>query len=163
MGGVEATKKILVSMPEVKILMLTISEDEQDLFMAIRSGAQGYLLKSSSTQELLTAIRQVYNGDSPITPMMNVKLVEEYTSLLNATNYKAKKREEFEALTNREKDVLHLVARGMSNKEIDNELSISLLTVKAHLSSILDKLHMRGRVEAAAWAIHHSMLREGYE
>ena len=95
--------------------------------------------------------------------MMNAKLVEEYTSLLNATNYKAKKREEFEALTNREKDVLHLVARGMSNKEIDNELSISLLTVKAHLSSILDKLHMRGRVEAAAWAIHHSMLREGDE
>lgn len=163
MSGLEATRQIHASYPEIRILMLTISEGGEDLFEAIRVGARGYLLKNSSTQTLLEAIRQVYSGEAPITPAMAVKLVDEFTSLSSSLPPKSKTYQDAEMLTDRERQVLHLVARGMSNKEIGVELSISPLTVKAHLSSILDKLNLRGRVEAAAWAIRHGLMREDYE
>jgi DNA-binding NarL/FixJ family response regulator len=92
-----------------------------------------------------------------------VKLVDEFASLSSSLPPKSKIHQDVETLTDRERQVLHLVARGMSNKEIGVELSISPLTVKAHLSSILDKLNLRGRVEAAAWAIRHGLMREDYE
>jgi DNA-binding NarL/FixJ family response regulator len=162
-GGVEATKLILESYPDTKILMLTISEDEQDLFEALMSGARGYLLKNASTQELLAAIRQVHSGESPITPAMAAKLVNKFALQTSENDLRSGKSDGLDALTDREKEVLHLVARGFSNKEIGTKLSISPLTVKAHLSSILDKLHLRSRVEAAAWSIRHGMLRDRNE
>lgn len=160
MNGLEATRQIHASYPNIRILMLTISEGGDDLFEAIRAGARGYLLKNSSTQALLNAIRQVYSGEAPIAPAMAGKLMEEYASLSSTMPHRSSVYEDVEALTNREQQVLRLVARGMSNKEIGVELSISPLTVKAHLSSILEKLDLRGRVEAAAWAIRHGLLRE---
>jgi DNA-binding NarL/FixJ family response regulator len=156
MSGIEATRQIHASYPEIGILMLTISEGGEDLFEAIRAGARGYLLKNSSTQALLEAIRQVHSGESPITPAMAAKLLDEFTGLPARPDQVMV----VETLTDREQQVLRLVARGMSNKEIGVELTISPLTVKAHLSSILEKLDLRGRVEAAAWAIRHGLLRE---
>jgi DNA-binding NarL/FixJ family response regulator len=159
MGGLEASRRIRITHPDIRILMLTISEQEEDLFQAIRFGARGYILKNSSSQELLEAIRHVYQGEAPITPAMAVKLLDEFTALRSVAAQKSPDRQSADALTQREEEVLYLVARGMSNKEIGAELSISPLTVKAHLSSILEKLHLRGRVEAAAWAIRNGLLR----
>ncbi len=159
-GGLEATQRIRSAHPEIQILMLTISEKEDDLFAAIRFGARGYMLKNASTQELLEAIRQTHAGEAPITPAMAVKLMEEFAALSQATPIPVDPAPELEPLTDREQEVLRLVAHGMSNKEIGAALSISHLTVKAHLRSILDKLHLRGRVEAAAWAIRHGLLGE---
>ena len=158
MGGLEAARRIRISHPDTHILMLTISEQEDDLFTAIRIGARGYILKNSSSKELLNAICQVNEGDAPITPAMALKLMNEFASLSAMTPLKPSNHQIPDKLTQREEEVLHLVARGMSNKEIGVALSISPLTVKAHLSSILEKLHLRGRVEAAAWAIRHGLL-----
>ena len=142
--------------------MLTVSEEDQDLFTAIRAGARGYILKNSSSQELLDAIRRVDAGEAVINPSMAVKLLDEF-ALLSATapRPQTKPTPEGESLTEREQEVLKCVARGLSNKEIGEQLSISPHTVKAHLRSILDKLHLRGRVDAAAWAVRHGMLRDG--
>ena len=158
MGGLEATRRIHAAQPDTQILMLTISEQSEDLFEAIRLGARGYLLKNVSTQELLAAIRQVSSGEAPIAPRMAGKLVDAFATMPmeRPAEHLAEK---IEILTEREVDVLRLVARGLSNKEIGSLLSISPLTVKSHLRSILDKLSLRGRVEAAAWAIRHGLLR----
>ena len=158
MGGLEATRRIHAAQPDTQILMLTISEQSEDLFEAIRLGARGYLLKNVSTQELLAAIRQVSSGEAPIAPRMAGKLVDVFATMPmeRPAEHLAEK---IEILTEREVDVLRLVARGLSNKEIGSLLSISPLTVKSHLRSILDKLSLRGRVEAAAWAIRHGLLR----
>lgn len=158
MGGLEATRRIRAAQPEIQILMLTISEQSEDLFQAIRLGARGYLLKNASTQELVEAIRQVFAGEAPITPRMAGKLVEAFATM-SMGRPAGQSEEKIELITERELEVLRLVARGMSNKEIGTSLSISPLTVKSHLRSILDKLGLRGRVEAAAWAIRHGLLR----
>ncbi len=162
MGGIEATRQLHETHPEIKVLMLTISEEDQDLFAAIRAGARGYILKNSSSQELLAAIQRVQAGEAVINPSMAVKLLDEF-ALLSTANPRSKiePTPESESLTEREREVLKCVARGLSNKEIGEQLSISPHTAKAHLRSILDKLHLRGRVDAAAWAIRHGMLREG--
>jgi two-component system NarL family response regulator len=158
LSGLDAACQIHENNPQVQILMLTISEKDRDLFTAIRSGARGYLLKNASTQDLLGAIRQVCAGQSPVTPSMAAKLLDEFTTLSSNVIPGVEKRKEIEKLTDREQEVLRLVARGMSNKEIGEELGISPLTAKAHLSSILEKLRLRGRVEAAAWAIRHGLV-----
>lgn len=159
MGGLEACRQIRTSHPQAAILMLTISEQSEDLFEAIRLGARGYLLKNASTQELLEAIRQVNAGEAPINPAMAVKLMDEFAALSSGGPSQPEFDARTENLTDRELDVLRLVAQGLSNKGIGAALSISPLTVKSHLRSILDKLHLRGRVEAAAWAIRHGLLR----
>jgi DNA-binding NarL/FixJ family response regulator len=158
MGGLEAARRIHISHPDTRILMLTISEQEDDLFTAVRIGARGYILKNSTSKELLDGIRQVYEGEAPITPTMAAKLMNEFATLSTTTLQTSQDDQVSDTLTQREDEVLRLVARGLSNKEIGSELSISPLTVKAHLSSILEKLHLRGRVEAAAWAIRHGLL-----
>jgi len=117
-------------------------------------------LKNLPTQGLLEGIRQVHAGESPITPIMAAKLIDEFAVLSVAAPLKHEKNIKTELLTGRERDVMKLVARGLSNKEIGTALLISPLTVKAHLSSILDKLQLRGRVEAAAWAIRHGVLKD---
>lgn len=159
-GGIEATRQLLDTHPEIRVIMLTISEEDQDLYRAIQAGAKGYILKNSSSVELLDAIRRVHAGEAIINSKMAVKLLEEFTLLSTSIPRSKAPTSESESLTDREREVLKYVARGLSNKEIGDQLSISPHTVKAHLRSILDKLQLRGRVDAAAWAVRHGMLRD---
>jgi DNA-binding NarL/FixJ family response regulator len=155
-SGIEATRAIAEVNPSAKILMLTVSDEEDDLYDAIKAGATGYLLKEISIEEVADAIRAVVSGQSLISPSMASKLLTEFTSL-------AKKADEKQAvpsprLTERELEVLKLVAQGMSNREIAGELYISENTVKNHVRNILEKLHLHSRMEAVVYAVREKLL-----
>ncbi len=158
-SGIEATRAIAERMPAAKILMLTVSDEEEDLYDAIKAGATGYLLKEISIEEVATAIRAVVGGQSLISPSMASKLLTEFTSL-------TKRADERQAvptprLTDRELEVLKLVAEGMSNREIAVELFISENTVKNHVRNILEKLHLHSRMEAVVYAVREKLLDLG--
>ena len=155
-SGIEATRAIAEVNPTAKILMLTVSDEEDDLYDAIKAGATGYLLKEISIEEVANAIRAVVSGQSLISPSMASKLLTEFTAL-------AKKADEKQAvptprLTERELEVLKLVAQGMSNREIASELYISENTVKNHVRNILEKLHLHSRMEAVVYAVREKLL-----
>jgi two-component system NarL family response regulator len=155
-SGIEAARAIADSVPSAKILMLTVSDEEDDLYDAIKAGATGYLLKEISIEEVAHAIRSVMSGQSLITPSMASKLLTEFTNL-------AKKADERQSvptprLTERELEVLKLVAQGMSNREIAGELYISENTVKNHVRNILEKLHLHSRMEAVVYAVREKLL-----
>lgn len=154
MGGVEATRRLRRAYPRLQVLMLTVSEQEEDLFAAIRAGARGYLLKNATGAELLEAIRQVHAGGAVITPRLAVRLLDELAATRPAVPPPGPGQE---ALSEREREILQWVAKGFSNKEIGAALGLSPHTVKAHLRTILDKLHLRSRAEAAAWAAEHGL------
>jgi DNA-binding NarL/FixJ family response regulator len=155
-GGVEATRRLREMYPQVQVLMLTVSENETDLFGAVRAGARGYLLKNTGGAELIDAIQRICAGEAMIAPGMAAKLLTEF-----AASSKPERPTEGESLTDRERQVLELVSRGMSNKEIAERLALSPHTVKAHLRTILDKLHLRSRTEAAAWAVRRGINPSG--
>jgi DNA-binding NarL/FixJ family response regulator len=156
-GGVEATRKILLERPEQAICMLTVSEQESDLFAAIRAGARGYLVKTVDLDDLCASLTVLSDGGSTVTPHLAARLLDEFAKL--AQNVR-EGPSEVEKLTSREREVLELVARGSSNKEIANELVIAENTVKVHLRNILDKLHLRNRQQAAAFAVQEGLVRE---
>ncbi|MFN8484448.1 MAG: response regulator transcription factor [Anaerolineae bacterium] len=154
--GIEAARQIHLACPQTHILMLTVSENSEHLFAAIRAGARGYLLKSMGSDELMDAVRRVAAGEGIVAPNMAVKLLDEFAAL----SAESERRENGgEDLTERERAVLRFIAQGMTNKEIGAALALSPHTVKAHLHNILDKLHLRSRAEAAAWATRHSLTR----
>lgn len=162
MDGIEATRQIHAAHPQINILMLTVSENDKDLFAALRCGARGYLLKDTTSQELIEGIHRAYDGQAIINPRMTTKLLDEFNVLsqnMPARSTAQMRDDETENLTSREREVLRLVARGLSNKEIGEKLAISPHTVKTHLSNTLEKLGLHGRVEAAAWAIRHGLLK----
>jgi two-component system NarL family response regulator len=159
-GGLEATRRLRQKHPEIRVLMLTISEEDQDLFRAVRFGARGYILKNSSSRDLLEAIRRVQAGEAVITPSMAVKLLDAFAAAPPPTPQKTDEDLQVEELTERETEVLQLIARGLNNKAIGEQLSISPNTVKAHLRNILEKLQLSSRVEAATWAIRHGLAPE---
>jgi DNA-binding NarL/FixJ family response regulator len=155
-GGIEATREIKDALPHVKILMLTISDEEEDLYDAIKAGASGYLLKEISIEEVADAIRKVHAGQSLISPSMASKLLNEFAAM-------AKKDEEKQQmpaprLTEREMEVLTLVAQGLNNRDIAKELFISENTVKNHVRNILEKLHLHSRMEAVVYAVREKLL-----
>ncbi len=154
LDGIEATRRLRAHHPQSRILMLTVSEQDSALFAAIRAGARGYLLKSMSSEELIDAICRVNAGEAIIAPKMAVKLLDEFAALSSEPQTRESSGE---SLTDRERAVLQLVARGLSNKEIAAALALSPHTIKAHLRSILDKLDLRSRAEAAAWAARHNL------
>ena len=148
MGGLEATRFITSEMPDVKVVMLTVSDDEADLFEAIKSGAQGYLLKKLKSEVFFDLISGVRSGEAPISPRMASKMLAEF--LQGQTPHS--KAERKSTLSAREMEVLELVAQGKTNKDIAASLIISESTVKYHLRNILDKLHLDNRAQAAAYA-----------
>ena len=148
MGGLEATRFITSEMPDVKVVMLTVSDDEADLFEAIKSGAQGYLLKKLKSEVFFDLISGVRSGEAPISPRMASKMLAEF--LQGQTPHS--KAERKSTLSAREMEVLELVAQGKNNKDIAASLIISESTVKYHLRNILDKLHLDNRAQAAAYA-----------
>jgi DNA-binding NarL/FixJ family response regulator len=156
-SGIEATRTIREEMPATRIIMLTVSDDEDDLFEAIKAGATGYLLKEISIDEVADAIRAVVNGRSLLSPQMAAKLITEFSAL-------AQRAEGVPAgasgpkLTARELEVLRHVAAGGSNKDIAAELGISENTVKNHVRNILEKLHLHSRMEAVMYAVKEKLL-----
>jgi two-component system NarL family response regulator len=155
-SGIEATRAIKDVLPSTKILMLTISDEEADLYEAIKAGASGYLLKEISIEEVANAIRSVQQGQSLISPSMASKLLNEFAAMV-------KRRDERSQvpgprLTDRELEVLKLVAKGMNNRDIGTELFISENTVKNHVRNILEKLHLHSRMEAVVYAVREKLL-----
>lgn len=146
MGGVEGTRLIKSEMPSVQIVMLTASDEDSDLFGAIKAGAQGYILKNTPSDELVKQLQGVMNGEAPISGLMATKILAEFGS---PSTHKESFPEE--RLTEREEEVLLLIREGDSNKEIAEHLSITESTVKKHVRNILAKLHLRNRVEAALY------------
>jgi two-component system NarL family response regulator len=155
-GGIEATEKIKEAMPHVKILMLTVSDEEADLFDALKAGASGYLLKDTSIEEVAEAVRKVSRDESLISPSMANKLVSEFTSMVKRADEKQSVPQP--RLTDREMEVLKLVAKGRNNRDIAKELFISENTVKNHIRNILEKLHLHSRMEAVVYAVREKLL-----
>jgi DNA-binding NarL/FixJ family response regulator len=153
-SGIEACVAIKEAVPSAKIVMLTVSDEEADLYEAVKSGAAGYLLKDSSIDEVAQAVRVVADGQSLISPSMAVKLIDEFKQMLRP------ERDHVPGLrlTDRELEVLRLVAKGMNNREIAKELYISDNTVKNHVRNILEKLQLHSRMEAVMYAVKEKLL-----
>ncbi|MDR5694607.1 MAG: response regulator transcription factor [Armatimonadota bacterium] len=155
-SGLEATRLIKAEFPQVKIVILTVSDDDRDLFDAIKSGAQGYLLKNLKAEEFFDLLTSAARGEAVISRELAGKILEEFARTHGGQRPREVLEEE---LTEREKEVLQLVAGGATNKEIATSLGISENTVKFHMKNILDKLHLRNRAEAVAYAARKGLLR----
>ena len=158
-SGIKACRTIKEVAPSAKIVMLTISDEEEDLFEAIRAGASGYLLKDIPLDEVAEAVRSVHGGQSLINPSMAGKLLSEFATL--AKRDSEEERAQHVAppkLTDREMEVLKLVARGMNNRDIAKELFISENTVKNHVRNILEKLQIHSRMEAVMIAVREKLI-----
>ena len=142
-NGLEATQRIKQEIPYVRIVILTVSDEDQNLFEAIKSGAQGYLLKKIEPQTLFQTLRGVLEGEAPLSRVMATKLLAEFARQRRAAS---EPRTPTATLTEREKEVLGLLAAGKTNKEIAGALGIAENTVKNHLKNILEKLHLENRV-----------------
>lgn len=148
--GIEAIEEIKQEDPDARILVLTSYSDDEKVFAAIKAGALGYLLKETSTKELLQAIHDVYRGESSLHPAIARKLIRELNRPSNLPPAD-------EPLTEREIEVLVFVARGYSNQDIANALFISERTVRTHVSNILSKLHLANRTQAALYALKEGL------
>lgn len=146
-NGIEGVAAIREHVPEIKVLVLTVSDRDVDLFAALKAGARGYLLKDVQLRELVEAIRLVAKGEIVIAPAMAARLIEEFQEI-----HRYEQDRHMGGLSPREREILRLVAQGASNKEIAGDLYISQTTVKAHLRSILEKLDVKNRAEAVAKA-----------
>ena len=141
--GVEACRAIKEVVPSAKIIMLTVSDEEADLYESVKNGASGYLLKDSSSEEVAQAIRVVNEGQSLISPSMAVKRIDEFKQM---------------SKPERELEVLRLVAKGLNNREVAKQLFISENTVKNHVRNILEKLQLHSRMEAVMYAMREKLL-----
>ena len=151
-GGIEAAREIKEENPTARILVLTSFADDQKVYAAIKAGALGYLLKDASPQELLAAIREVYRGEPSMSPLIAQKLMRE---LVRSSSQPPTEQ----ALTEREVEILTLVAQGLPNQEIAETLVISERTVRTHVSNILSKLHLANRTQAALYALREGLAR----
>jgi two-component system NarL family response regulator len=148
--GLEATQRIKEELPDVTIVMLTVRDDSEKLFEAIRNGAQGYLLKSIRCQNMLSLLRGAVQGEAAITPALGGRMLEEFRRV---DKLAAQSPSETHAtLTVREQQVLVLVASGATNQEVADKLNLSIHTVKSHVRKILSKLQLTSRHEAASFA-----------
>lgn len=151
MDGVTTTYKIKKLLPDVKIIILTIYEDELYIFNAIKAGAMGYLLKDVSFDELIEAVRRVCRGEALLQPVIAAKVLKEF-AMLDKRKLKGQSKT-YTDLTEREAEILHLIALGNPNKEIAQKLDISEKTVKNHISNIFQTIHVNNRTQAAIYAL----------
>ncbi len=157
-SGLEAIQALQAEMPQVNVLVLTVSEMEADLFAAMKFGARGYLLKKTEPEELFHAILHISQGGVIVSPLMATKLLDEFKDI--AAGAKKESAEKVDAnLSPREGEVLQLVAQGATNKEIAGALFISENTVKTHLRSIMETLHLANRSQAAAYAVKKGLVQ----
>jgi len=150
--GLTATRLLTAELPDVRVVVLTASDDESDLFEAIKSGAQGYLLKNLDAEEFFRALDAVMAGEPVLTPRLARNLLREMA--------REKKADDPTALTDREREILELMVQGVtSNKELAERLYISENTVKYHLKNILQKLHLENRAQAIAYALRTGLVK----
>ncbi|MGO4272453.1 response regulator [Paenibacillus sp. TAF58] len=154
MDGLTATTELRRLMPDLAILILTMHDDDEYLFRAIHVGASGYILKSAPHEELLTAIRSVAAGNAYLYPTATKRLMNEYIERLK----QGENTDTFESLSEREKEVLALIAKGFSNKEIAEQLIISVKTVESHKSNVMEKLGLKTRPELVKFAVKKGLL-----
>ncbi len=152
--GLEACIEIKQLVPAARIIMLTVSDEEADLYEAVKNGASGYLLKDSSIDEVAQAVRVVAEGQSLISPSMAVKLLDEFKEMSRTDRDQVPTPR----LTDRELEVLRLVATGLNNREVAKQLFISENTVKNHVRNILEKLQLHSRMEAVMYAVREKLL-----
>jgi len=151
MDGIEATRRITAERPETRILVLTSFAADDKVFPAVKAGALGYLLKDSAPEQLLEAIRQVHRGEPSLEPSIARKV------LMELAQPGGTGRQTADPLTEREVDVLRLIAQGMSNKEIAAKIFVAEWTVRSHVSNILGKLHLASRTQAALYALRSGL------
>ena len=145
-GGIRTAEKIATSYPMTKIIMLTASSDDDDLVKALKAGARGYILKGVASRELISIVRAVQAGEGYITPSLAANLLSEMAGGQRPSKPEVNPLDE---LTKREREILEHIAEGLSNKEVGQRLHVSEKTVKHYVTSVLQKLHVRNRVEAA--------------
>ena len=156
-SGVEATRTICQTMPHIKVLMLTASEDNENLFSAIDAGANGYLLKEGKPEELLEAIQHVYGGQSVLSPAVAAKVLER---MRQNPLPKEPAVAQNSLLTPREMEIIHFLAQGLTNQEIAQALDLAENTIKNHVRNILRKTHVRNRAGLVTWAIQRGLIDE---
>ena len=154
--GLEATQQIKAELPQTTIVVLTVQDENEKLFEAIKSGAQGYILKSIRSNQLVEMLRGAMRGEAAITPNLGGRMLEEFRRLSQQARHAPD--EETIILTQREQEVLSLVAEGATDKEIAQALSLSIHTVKSHMRNILSKLHLSHRHEAAVYALREGLI-----
>jgi len=149
MGGIAAAGKIAASAPEMRIMMLTVSENRENLMAALKAGAHGYVLKGVSASELRAITRRVASGEAYVTPALAADMLTEFSHPQSADS--------FYELTVRETKILKLLSQGLTNREIGDAMCLAEKTVKHYMTSILQKLHVRSRTEAALIAMQHGV------
>jgi DNA-binding NarL/FixJ family response regulator len=155
MDGLEATRRLAAELPDVKVIVLTASDEESNLFEAIKSGAKGYLLKDLEAERFFALLEGVAKGEPALTPALARKLLDEFA------RPKPSAREAYDpdALTDREQEVLELMVEGVtSNRKLASELGVSENTVKFHVRNILDKLHLHNRAQVVGYALRHRLV-----
>jgi DNA-binding NarL/FixJ family response regulator len=151
MNGITATRLIKKDLPETKVIMLTMLDQEGYVYEAVKAGATGYLLKNTGLEELVKAIKEVHRGGATLHPEAQAQLLKEYV-------YLAQSNRETYGLSDRELEILQLVGDGLSNKEIADRLFISIQTVKTHITHIFEKLGVKDRTEAVATALRRGLI-----
>lgn len=154
MGGVEATQTIRTRHPEVQVLALTMHEDESYVFQLLRAGAAGYVLKRAAAQDLVQAVRAAAKGEAFLYPSVARKVVEDYLKRVEM----GEERQRYDGLTAREKEILTLIAQGLSNQQIAEKLFISIKTVQTHRAHVLEKLKLHDRTELVRYAIRKGLI-----
>jgi NarL family two-component system response regulator LiaR len=157
MDGIEATTGILECSPETRVLILTSFGEDDKVFPAIRAGAQGYLLKDIRPDDLVQTVREAYQGKAQLHPDIAKKLMSAVAGTSPQESGPMKASPGLDELTEREREVLHLIAQGLNNRELAERMIISEKTVKTHVSNILSKLGVEDRTQAAIWALKHGM------
>ena len=156
LDGLAATRVLASELPNVRVVILTVSDDDDDVFEAIKSGAQGYLLKSTDTRTFFDLIEGAARGETPLSGRLASRILREFAKRMNTARIELSTED---ALSEREKEVLTLAAEGLTNREIAARINLSENTIKYHFKNILEKLHLRNRAQAVVYAVQSGLLK----